>query len=355
MFKNSYSIIALLLLFSCGDSKSGREKIFSPRVKKETKVVTPSQNQRIVRGDDLIVEISSNEGIGIDSMTVSLGSQQMSTSKSSLKIDFPNRKVGAWKLKTEIFFNNTSETHYTKVIVLPENAPEELTYEVVNRFPHDPDDYTQGLLVNDGFLYESTGQEGESAFKKKNLTTGEAISAVNLSDDFFGEGLALLNDEFYQLTWKAGKGFVYNKNMEQIRTFSYQSEGWGIASFNNQLIMTSGEEKIFFIEPRSFTINKEIEVYDNNGKVDSLNEIEVIDGLIYANVWLKDIIVVIDPETGEVLQRIDCSGMLSKSEQADADVLNGIAYDQATNRIFVTGKYWPTLFEIKLKPKNSQL
>lgn len=355
MLRTSSALILLLFLFSCGENKSGSERTTSPRIRKETKVLSPQQNQRLTRGEKVKVEVSSSEGKDIDSVIVSLGDNESLFTSATFEIDFPNRKVGSWQLKTQIFFKGKSETHYTKVIVLPENAPEQLTYEVVNTYPHDPTDYTQGLLINNGFLYESTGQEGESAFKKKNLTTGETIQVVNLSDDLFGEGLALLNNEFYQLTWNARKGFVYNMNMEQTRTFSYQSEGWGLTDYNDQLIMTTKTEKIFFMEPQSFTAVDEIEVYDNKEKVDSLNEMEVIDGLIYANVYLKDYVVIIDPETGEVLKKIDFTGLLANSEKEDTDVLNGIAYDKETNRLFVTGKYWPKLFEVKLIPKNSQL
>ena len=279
MLKTSSFICILFLLFSCSDSNTKSEKISSPRIKKETKVISPKQNQQIIRGSKISIEVGIAEGNKIDSMIVSLGGESLTSFQPSLAIDFPNRKVGAWRVKTQIFFAGQSETHFNKVIVLPENAPEEWTYEVVNSYPHDTDDYTQGLLIHDGFLYEGTGQKRESSFKKKILKTGETIESVNLSDNHFGEGLAVLNNEFYQLTWKAQKGFVYNKDMEQVRTFSYQTEGWGITSYNDQLIMTSGKEKIFFIEPQSFTILNEIEVYDNAEKIDSLNELEVIDGL----------------------------------------------------------------------------
>lgn len=355
ILRTSSFICIISFLFSCGESPSKNERVSSPRIKKETKVISPKQNQQITRGSKIIVEASISESKKIDSITVSLDGEAYTTLHSVIDLDFPNRKVGAWRVKTQIFFDRKSETHFTKIIVLPENAPEELTYEVVNSYPHETQDYTQGLLVYNGFLFEGTGQKGESSFKKKNLNTGETIESVNLSDDLFGEGLAVLNDEFYQLTWKAQKGFVYNKDMEQVRTFNYQTEGWGITSFEDQLIMTSGKEKIFFIEPQSFTVSREIEVYDDKEKIDSLNELEVIDGLIYANVWLKDYMVVIDPETGEVLKKINFSGLLTSEEAKDADVLNGIAHDKVTNKIYVTGKYWPKLFEVKLKSKDSPL
>jgi glutamine cyclotransferase len=237
------------------------------------------------------------------------------------------------------------------VVVLPENSPEALTYTVENAYPHNTEDYTQGLLIRDGFLYESTGQRGSSTFKKKNLTSGETLKTVNLDSEFFGEGLATLNEEFFQLTWTSGKGFVYDSDMNQIRTFSYQTEGWGLTSLDGMLVMSDGTEKLYFMEPAGFTVQQELEVYNNQGKVENLNEMEVIDGLIYANVYQEDLIVVIDPKTGEVLREITLTGLLSEAEAKEADVLNGIAYDEKTGKIYVTGKWWPKLFEVTFKPK----
>ena len=314
--------------------------------------MSPEQNQNITRGKQIAVELSSSEDFNIDSVEVTVGDVTSTFYQSTFNVDIPTRKVGAWRVLIKAFNGESSETHYRKVIILPENAPEELTYTIENTYPHDTDDYTQGLLIKNGVLYESTGQNGKSTFKKKNLTTGETLQVVNLAPNLFGEGLAILNDEFYQLTWTSGKGFVYNLNMEQVRTFNYQVQGWGLTTLGNELVLTDETEKLYFIEPQSFTTQREIEAYTNEGKIDSLNELEVIDGLIYANVYQEDFIVVIDPETGEVLQKIDCSGMLTDEEADEADVLNGIAYDPDSGRIYVTGKWWPKLFEVTFQPKT---
>ncbi|WP_370089929.1 glutaminyl-peptide cyclotransferase [Ekhidna sp.] len=351
MIRLSY-VFLVLLLISCTDSKEETKKPSSPRIRKSTSVENPAQNQNVTRGEQIIVELSSSEDINIDSVEVTVGDVTSTYYQQTFNIDIPTRKVGTWRLLIKAYSGESSETHYRKVIVLPENAPEEFTYTIENTYPHDTDDYTQGLLIKDGILYESTGQNGKSTFKKKNLTTGETLQVVNLASNLFGEGLALLNNEFYQLTWTSGKGFVYNLNMEQIRTFNYQVQGWGLTTLGNELILTDETEKLYFIEPQSFTTQREIEAYTNEGKIDSLNELEVIDGLIYANVYQEDFIVVIDPETGEVLQKIDCSGMLTAEEAEEADVLNGIAYDSDTGRIYITGKWWPKLFEVTFQPKT---
>lgn len=343
--------VAIVTFISCGESKEETTKPLSPRVKKTTKITSPSQNQEFIRGTSIPFNFTT-DGEKIDSVQVIVGDQTFSFETSSFEVELPTRKVGTWSLRSKAFCAGESETHIRKVIVFPEEAPEEMIYSVINTYPHDTDDYTQGLIILDGFLYESTGQRGESTFKKKNLTSGETTHVVNLDDDLFGEGLTFYNEEFYQLTWTSGNGFVYNKEMEEVRTFNYTMQGWGLTTYNDQLVLTDETEKLYFIEPSSFTVLSELEVYDNESKIDALNELELIDGKIWANIFLTDDIVVIDPETGEVLMRIDFSGLLTDEEAADADVLNGIAIDPETGKIYVTGKDWPKLFEITIQPKN---
>lgn len=352
MIRISYLLILLALITACGDGQDEQRKQTSPRIRKSTSIDQPAQNQQFVRGEQIPVSILADEGTTIDSVVVTIEDETSQFTNASFQVTMPTRKVGAIRIMIKVYAGNNKETHYRKVIILSENEPEELTYEVVNTIPHDTEDYTQGLLIKDGFLYESTGQRGQSTFKKKNLSTGETVSVVNLPNEAFGEGLAFLNGEFFQLTWTSGTGYVYNEKMEQQRTFNYQMEGWGLTTYGDQLILTDESEKLYFVEPMSFTITKEIQAYDNNGKVGALNELELIDGLIYANVYPENYMVVIDPETGEVVQRIDFTGLLSDSEAADADVLNGIAIDPETNKIYVTGKWWPKLFEVTFQPKT---
>lgn len=352
MIRLSYAIIALLILTSCGGSKEDVEKPVSPRIRKKTSIVSPTQNQNFVRGNTIQIDIQASEDFSVDSIQVSIGDESTTFFETSFEVTIPSRRVGSWRILAKVFDGESSETHYRSIIVLPENSPEEYSLTIQNTFPHNSEDYTQGLLIKDGSLYESTGRRGESALKKKNISTGETEMVVNLASDLFGEGLALINDEFYQLTWTSGIGFVYNGQMEQVRTFNYQVQGWGLTTLEDELVLTDETEKLFFIEPESFTVKREIQVYDNLGKVDALNELEVIDGLIYANVYQEDYIVAIDPETGEVLRKIDCSGLLTDAERQAADVLNGIAYDASNGRVYITGKWWPKLFEVTFQPKT---
>lgn len=342
--------IFCFLFCSCTDGEK-QGSASSPRKKKNTRFDTPEYNQKFVRGEEIALGFTST-GATIDSVQLTLPGFKKTYLSPAFTVPLPNRKVGVWTLKARVFFAGKSESHTRKIIVLSENAPQEMTYKVEKVYPHDPGDFTQGLLIKDGVLYESTGQKGFSTFKKKSLATGETLQVVNLSKDVFGEGLAVVNDEFYQLTWTAGIGYVYNSDMEQIRTFRYSGQGYGMTTLGDKIVYTDETEKLYVVEPQGFTIENQLEAYSNVGKADSLNELETINGLIYANVWLTNTILAIQPETGEVVQKLDLSGLLSPQEAERADVLNGIAYDKDTEKIYVTGKFWPKLFEISIQPKN---
>lgn len=348
MARTSIALLILLLL-ACGENKTS-ERPASPRIKKETKVEIPKQNQKFTVGDKILIELKSN--LDLDSVQIELDGQLEVFSDPTFEFTPSTKKVGKRRIKATVFFGGKKETHYRTVICLAEKAPESYGYQIINTYPHDETDYTQGLLIDSGFLYESTGQNSSSRLEKKVITTGETLAQVNLSDDFFGEGLALINDQFYQLTYTSGACFVYNKNLEKINSFSYQNEGWGMTAFEGTLLMTNSTETVFKRDPKTFSIIDQFDVYDNKDKVDSINELEIIDGMIYANVYQEDYIVVIDPETGAVVKKIDMSGLLTDSEAEGVDVLNGIAYDAQSDRIFVTGKLWPKLFEVKFVPKN---
>ena len=224
---------------------------------------------------------------------------------------------------------------------------------MINRFPHDPDAFTQGLVYDDGFLYEGTGQYGESSIRKVDLETGEAINIYTLAQSLFGEGITIMEDKLYQLTWKSQVGFVYDKeSFHLLNRVTYPTQGWGITHDGENLIMSNGTSTIYYLDPEFFTEIRRLEVYNEQGAVNNINELELINGKIYANVWQTDDIIIIDPQTGKVLGQINLKGILKSSERnRRTDVLNGIAYDEENDRIFVTGKYWSRLFEIRIKTK----
>ena len=234
------------------------------------------------------------------------------------------------------------------------NTPAAWTYKLVNTFDHDPKAFTQGLVFEDGFLYEGTGLNGKSELRKVELETGNVLQTHKLPDEFFGEGITVYGDRIIQLTYQSNVGFVYNKEtFELLRQFSYPTEGWGLTHDSKHLIMSDGTPMLYFLDPETFVQNRKIMVLDQDSPVWGLNELEYIDGLIYANVWPTERIVKIEPETGEVIGWIDAEGILARQDHSEpVDVLNGIAYDPAGRRLFVTGKFYPKLYEIKLIPKK---
>ena len=228
------------------------------------------------------------------------------------------------------------------------------TYEVVKSYPHDKAAFTQGLVFHQGALYESTGLNGSSSLRRVELETGKVLKKIDVSDRFFAEGLALFNGRLYQLTWQTQLGFVYDlDSFRKLREFTYAGEGWGLTRDSHSLIMSDGSSRIRFIDPETFEVQRLITVNDGMADVTNLNELEYIKGEIYANIWLNDRIARIDPQSGKVKAWIDLSGLLPPEARPDPGaVLNGIAYDEASDRLFVTGKYWPKLFEIKLKRRE---
>jgi glutaminyl-peptide cyclotransferase len=225
------------------------------------------------------------------------------------------------------------------------------TYEIVNSWPHDTTAFTQGLAFWNGSLYESTGLNGSSSMRIVDLNTGNVQNKVDVSAEYFAEGMTILDGKIFQLTWQNEKGFIYDENsLELLGEFSYTGQGWGLADDDHFLIMSNGTNTITFLDPQNFQVQKTIEVYDNGNPLVNLNELEYVKGKIYANIWHDNRIVLIDPESGGIRGWIDLTELAPEETQQNSEaVLNGIAYDQTNDRLFVTGKLWPTIFEIKLK------
>ena len=237
----------------------------------------------------------------------------------------------------------------------PEETAEVPVYgfKIINTYPHDPNAYIQGLVYENGFFYEGTGLKGRSTLRKVELETGKVLQLTNLLPELFGEGITIFGDRIIQLTWHAGIGFVYDQeSFELLQLFNYPTEGWGITHDGERLIMSDGTANLYFWDPDSLAEIGRVEVFDNGQPVTWLNELEYINGEIFANVWQTDRIARIDPDTGRVVGWIDLTGLQSpedRSQQRGA-VLNGIAYDADNDRLFVTGKLWPKLYEIELIP-----
>lgn len=224
------------------------------------------------------------------------------------------------------------------------------SFTVLNSFPHDPTAFTQGLVYRDGFLYESIGLYGKSSLRKTNPATGKVLAKVNLPREFFGEGLTIIGESIYQLTWKSGQGFIYGReNLKRKGSFTYSTEGWGLTDNGTQLIMSDGTEKLYFLSPESFEVTKVLRVKENGAPVPRLNELEYVEGRIYCNIWHSDDIVVVDPESGMVEKRINLEQLKQRlSLVNEAGVLNGIAWKSSSQTFLITGKNWSEVFEITL-------
>lgn len=222
------------------------------------------------------------------------------------------------------------------------------TYQVVALYPHDSRAFTQGLIFHEGFLYESTGLYGESSLRKIDLRTGKVLLENKIDEIHFAEGLTLFNNLLIQLTWKSHLGFLYEVDtFEYIGSFDFPYEGWGITHDNQNLIISDGSDTLHFLDPKNFLVTKEIQVHLNGLMINQLNELEFINGKIYSNVWHTNLILIINPDDGEVIGWINLTG-LEKQSDLSKNVLNGIAFDQTNNHLFITGKNWPHLYEILL-------
>ena len=230
----------------------------------------------------------------------------------------------------------------------PEPVLQSLRVEILREFPHDTTAFTQGLLWREGWLYESTGQPGESTLRRVDPRTGDVMQMVDIPAEFHGEGLALVEDRLLMLTYKAERGFVYDvETFDTLRTFEYPGEGWGLCYDGRRLVMSNGSDTLAFRNPETFEETDAVQVTMRGQARTQLNELECVDDMVYANIWLDDYIVIIDPSSGRVTHQIDASGLLTAEESLGADVLNGVAYDPQADTFYITGKDWPKMFEVR--------
>jgi glutamine cyclotransferase len=231
--------------------------------------------------------------------------------------------------------------------------PATINYNIVASYPHDTSSYTQGLIWKNNTLYEGTGLEGESKLLKVDLKNGKAEQAISLDPSVFGEGITMFNGKIYQLTWQSNKVYVYDtKTFKKIKEFAWDHEGWGLTNNGKELIISTGDSNLYFVDPETFKLLRIVGVTDNNGPVGNLNELEYVNGAVFSNIYMTDYIVKIDPSNGHITGKIDLSGLLEKSgkhvNKEQGYVLNGIAYDSAKNSLYITGKKWPLLYEMKV-------
>jgi glutamine cyclotransferase len=326
------------ILTNCGDTKTS----------KQTGLKINTQAKSLLLGDTLNLAIDNPKKLNITNISYKLDGQPINKNEVLNTIT-----LGKKTITSIVKYDDETETISKSITVFNNIIPKIYNYEIINTYPHDITSYTQGLEFYNGELFESTGQRTASKLRKVNFETGEVLKNVNLDDAYFGEGLTILNDKIYQLTWQAKRGFVYDVNsFEKLSTFNYgkSKEGWGICNDGSTFYKSDGTEKIWFLNPENLTENGHLEVYTEKGKIPSLNELEWIDGKIYANIYQRNGVVIINPKTGGVEGVIDFEPLKKLVKQHKGlDVLNGIAYHPERKTIFVTGKNWDKLFEVKIK------
>ncbi|MDR0953771.1 MAG: glutaminyl-peptide cyclotransferase [Rikenellaceae bacterium] len=315
--------------------------------------VSPTLDQEFRQGDTIPISYRlTSDTIALDSAVLYLRGRRVGAMSGGVwpYIASAEHPTGRVPYRISAYLGGDSTVRVGEFAVRADSAPARYGYRVVKSYPHDNQAYTQGLFWHEGFLYESTGMTGQSTLRKVDLPTGEVLQSVPLEEEYFGEGAALLDGKIYQITWENNTGFIYDlATLEPLGQFGYTGAGWGLTTDGQYLYMSDGTEKIFVLDPQTFRPLRTIEVYSEAGRVTQINEMEWIEGEIWANIYLTDQIVRIDPETGAVIGIIDLKRILPPADKdMSTDVLNGIAYDSATGRIFVTGKNWKKLFEIEV-------
>jgi glutamine cyclotransferase len=337
-----------LLLYGCPGNKT-----------EENVTISPEAGTTYKLGDMVAVKAGYPTSLKPDSIVYLLDSAKVGTKKdsSALSIKTDNLAFGPRVITAKVYQGGKSQDISTNIVLLPAKAPEEYTYKVIKTFPHDTGCYTEGLIYQDGVLYESGGgtadEIGQSSLRKEDLNTGKILKKIMVDPKIFAEGISIVGNNLIQLTWKSKIGYVYDKNtFKLLSTFTNNVgfEGWGLCYDGNKLYMDDSTNRIWFLDKNNYHQTGYIDVYDNKGPINEVNELEYINGKLYANIWQTNNIIVIDPKTGVVLQKIDLTNLYPDPRTPPADVLNGIAYDAVGKRIFITGKKWQHIYQVEFIP-----
>ena len=350
LFTLVLSTLLFFLTMSCNSKKATGSELFDISIKNIQKTYTPADNFK--------VSVVNKKSTTIDSLEYFFDSRKITSlnTNSDLTIDLKNEKLGNRSLEIKIYSGTTVYEISKKITVLSSITPKLYTYRILEEYPHDTHAYTQGLEFKNDTLYESTGQYKNSSLRKTNYKTGEIYTKISLDDAYFGEGLTILNEKIYQLTWREKTGFIYDLNtLRKTGSFVYgrSIEGWGLCQDGKSIYKSDGTQRIWRLNAN--TLNEEgfIEIYTNSSRIKSVNELEWVNGKIYANIYLKDAIAIVDPKNGAVEGVIDLTSLKNKVSVRNPkdEVLNGIAYNGEENTLYVTGKNWNKLFKIKIFEK----
>jgi glutaminyl-peptide cyclotransferase len=354
-------VISGMLLSSCNtdNNKDNNVNSDSNTVANNTSQVNitkPVNLANFVLGEKIDVEAALPGELNPDSVSVFLNGKKQIVDINSLKfnVSSDSAQAGNNRIVINAWSKGVQYSGDVSVVLRSNIVPQQYTYKIIKNYPHDPNSYTQGLIFENNYMYEGTGQPGESMLMKYKLSNHELVQSYNLPEDNFGEGIVISNNHIYQLTWQSHVAYEYEKeSFKLINKFDFSTEGWGITNLGKNLVMSDGSYTLYVLSPESFNEIKRIQVYDNIGPVNMLNELELIDGKIYANIYQTDYIVIIEPSTGCVIGKIDLSGLLdiTKVKERESEVLNGIAWDEKGKRLFLTGKYWPEIYEVQLVKK----
>lgn len=353
-------LVAIPVLLSCESEPSGRNLKRPPAQAAGPRLHINTSPSPFTYGDTISLEVSTPDTtLRIASVSIDVvGGSENIVEGASPHIQIATAEIGGGQKRIRVraeFDNGKSTSRYKELRIVAPEPPEEKQLAVVARYEHDVSDYTQGLVVHDGYVFEGTGQYGESKIKKWNLETGEVLMQKSIGSDFFGEGIAIFRDKLYQLTYKSSQAFIYDvETFEKLDTRRYATqtgEGWGLAANDTALILSDGSSYIYYYDPETFRETHRVNVFDDQGNVELVNELEYHDGLLYANLYTKPWIIVIDPVSGQVLERLSARGMVERSEaSANMDVLNGIAIHPRSGNLLVTGKYWSKVYEVRAVP-----
>ncbi len=338
-------------------TKQATKKELKHEKKHKVKIqVIADKGKTITIGEDVIFTYKTKDLPTPDSIKLSVDYKLFKKYIANEIIAFETKNLfpGNRQLQFVFYWGDTLTADKSMQFeMLSDIIPHFYTFKVLKKWPHNTKSYTQGLEFLDGHLYEGTGNYGESMLYKIDIDKNEVVQSLNLPKEVFGEGITIVNNKIYQLTWRSNTGYAYDKNtLNKLYEFTYPTEGWGLTNNGTELIMSDGSENIYYLDTEFIQETHKLQVYDNKGPIKSLNELEYIGGLIYANVYGTDEIVAFESESGKVVKRIDLSGILNKNDvKTPIDVLNGIAWDNIKKRLIVTGKWWPYFYEIELVEK----
>jgi glutaminyl-peptide cyclotransferase len=349
---NKFNLLLLFILsflfFSCGSNNGKKKSDFSLQI--------DENKTEFSLNESLKASILNTKNKTIDSVAFYMGDRYLNAQeKTQLNLDLKDAMLGNQTLKAIIYSEETVDTLAENVKILNKKAPVVYTYEIVNSYPHDISSYTQGLEFHEDTLYESIGQYGHSKLRKVDLESGKVLKEIKLDNQYFAEGLTILNGNIYQLTWQEGEGFIYDlSSFERTGTFAYNNskEGWGLCNNGDKIFKSDGSEKIWVLDPETLAEKSYIQPTHHKSISTKLNELEWVKGKIYANTYQKDGVAIINPANGAIEGLINFSGLRDKVTQHDKlDVLNGIAYNPNSDKLYVTGKNWDKIFEVKIIEK----